>query len=82
MKLNKRVHVLMEQRDFERLVRLARQRRSSVGELLRLAALERYLSVPENLPEVVNDIAAMNLPIDDWSVLKADIMDSRGTDVS
>jgi len=78
----KRVHVLMEQRDFERLVRLARQRRSSVGELLRLAALERYLSVPENLPEVVDDIAAMNLPIDDWSVLKADIMDSRGTDVS
>jgi hypothetical protein len=82
MGLTKRVQVLMEQRDFERLVRLARQRRSSVGELLRQAVSDRYLGVPENLPDVVGDISAMNLDIDDWRTLKAEIVDRGNGDVS
>lgn len=73
MGLTKRVQVLMEPKDFDELARVARRKRVSVAELLRRSAAEKYLVCGEHVHAVVDEIAAMALPVDDWADMKSEL---------
>lgn len=73
MGLTKRVQVLMEPEDFEGLARVARRKRVSVAELLRRSAAEKYLVRGDHVHAVVDEIEAMDLPVDDWASMKHEL---------
>lgn len=71
----KRLHILMDPDEYEELQRIARREGRSVADLLRTAANEKYALGREDPHAVVARIAAMNLPVDDWDAVKADLDD-------
>jgi hypothetical protein len=73
MGLTKRVQVLMEPGDFAELSKVARRKRVSVAELLRRSATEKYLRCGDHVHAVVDEIEAMELPVEDWATMKGEI---------
>lgn len=73
MALTKRVQVLMAPEDFDELARVARRKKLSVGELLRRAAAEKYLVSGDHVHAVVDEIVALDLPVDDWATMKREL---------
>lgn len=62
MAREKRVQVLMEPGDFDRLEALALQENTSVGELIRRAVRERYLAGSRQQMAAATDLNALRLP--------------------
>jgi predicted DNA-binding ribbon-helix-helix protein len=69
--LTKRVQVLLDPLQYQRLDEIARQRNRSVGALIRDAIDRVYLqsAAPERL-EAVQALAAMQLPVADWEQME------------
>ena len=69
--LTKRVQVLLDPFQYQRLDEIARQRNRSVGALIREAVDRVYLqtAVDERL-EAVQALAAMHLPVADWDQME------------
>jgi predicted DNA-binding ribbon-helix-helix protein len=70
-RLTKRVQVLLEPFQYQRLEEIARQRDRSVGALIREAIDQTYLqgAVKDRLA-AVRVLAAMQLPVADWEQME------------
>ena len=75
MRLTRRVQVLMTPDDYKRLSEVARRKQASVGELMRSAAVEKFLAHGDHAHLVVEDIATMELPVDDWGTMKDELLE-------
>lgn len=73
MSANRRAQILMEPAEYEQLRRIARQRHVSVGELVRVAVRERFLSGADERRDAAARIAAMALPVGAWAEMKQEI---------
>ena len=69
----KRAQILMAPQEYEQLQKIARSRRLSVAELIRQAVQERYLSSDQHRTVLLEQMFAMNIPVDDWSNLDAEV---------
>lgn len=84
MAKTKRVQVLMDPLEFAALERLARSRSTSVAALIRDAARAQYLDVADRGRRARAAEFFLSLPdtsLPDWSVLKHEIEDRRGSDL-
>ncbi len=72
----RRAQILMDPAEYKSLQRIARQRQTSVGELIRVAVRDRYLSPTDDRREAATRIAAMNLPVEDWATTKQELEDA------
>jgi predicted transcriptional regulator len=79
--LTKRVQVLLDPFQYQRLDEIARQRNRSVGALIREAIDQVYLqsAVDERL-EAVRALAAMQLPVADWEQMEQESVEETAPD--
>ena len=74
---SERTQVLLSPRQVERLKRMAARDGRSVGAVIR-DAIDAYVDPGDDRRRRAADsILAMNLPVDDWEVMKAQIMRSQ-----
>lgn len=66
----RRVQILMEPEEYERLEQVARRRHISLGELLRQAARSCYPRAEEERVAAADAIASMNLGAGSWEDAK------------
>jgi hypothetical protein len=66
---DQRTQVLLSKRQLAELKRRARREQKSVGAVIR-DAVDRYTQVPSDAERII----AMDLPVDDWPVMKAQII--------
>ncbi len=79
--LTKRVQVLLEPAELRRLKKVARDRQTSVGDLMRMAVREKYLGPSEERKKLaLARIASMNLPVSDWEDMEREITESYARD--
>lgn len=70
----KRVEVLFDPEQYARLERIAKERRESVGALIREAVQREYLGpTKEEKLAAVARIAAMNIEVGDWEEIEEEI---------
>jgi predicted DNA-binding ribbon-helix-helix protein len=72
----------MDPEEYDELARIAEARKVSVAELIRAAVRTVYLRSRDDRMAAVERIAAMELPIDSWARMKADIEDAYDAGVS
>ena len=77
MATTRRAQILMEPKEYEILVRIARERGVSFSELMRLAARECYLSAPAGGKDVVEAICGMELDLPSWHDLETEITEGH-----
>lgn len=79
--LTKRVQVLLDPFQYQRLDEIARQRNRSVGALIREAVDQVYLqdAVAERV-ESVRALAAMELPVADWEQMERESVEEVAAD--
>ena len=70
----KRTQVLLSEEQYERLTREARSRGESMGSLIREAVDRAYDDDRERKLKLVEEIAAMNLPVSDWDEMEEEII--------
>lgn len=72
--LTKKTTILFSPKMYRQLERLAGQRRTSVAQLVRQAAIQCYL-LPDRKTRLaaVEAIAAMRLPVGEWSQMEREI---------
>lgn len=75
----KRVQVLLPPETYQILQRLATEEKLSMSALVRRAVEEQLIKEARVAikAEAVARLATMNLPVDDWEVMEAEIMDGR-----
>jgi len=73
MAATRRTQLLMDPDEFRRLRAVARQRKTSVAGLIRLAVREAYLQAPADRKPLVEAILALKLPGIDWKEAKKEI---------
>lgn len=79
--LTKRVQVLLDPFQYQRLDEIARQRNRSVGALIREAIDQVYLqSVMDERLEAVRALAAMQLPVADWEQMEQESVEETAPD--
>jgi hypothetical protein len=61
----KRAQVLMPPSEYKQLVAIARQKRVSVGELIRAAVQEKYFADRAAMRKAAQEICNMNIPLGD-----------------
>lgn len=72
--LTERTQVLLSPEQRARLERLATQRRTSVGAVIR-EAIEAYTtSGAQSREEAARALLALGAPVDDWETMKAEIV--------
>ncbi len=78
--LDRRVEVLFPSEVYEQLVEVAQRRRSSVGQLIRDAVTERFLTPDlKSRREAADRILASNDDLGDWPQIK-ELIESRYDD--
>lgn len=80
MPLTKRAEVRMEPEEYGRLEDLARQRNTSVEELIRRAVRAHYLSDSTAVQKGVDDILNLQIPIvlsEEWGSVEREIMEAH-----
>ena len=75
MSLAKRTHVLLEENQYKQLEQLAKQKKVSVGALIRDAIDKVYNIREEGKIKAVEKIIAMNLQVDDWELMEKEIIE-------
>ncbi len=74
--LSERVQVLLTPDQRSRVERIARERRLSVGAVIR-EAVETYIA-PRSREEALRALQALNAPVADWETIKAEILRGAG----
>jgi Ribbon-helix-helix protein, copG family len=69
----RRIQLLMNPDELRRLRTLARRKKTSVAELIRVAVRTVYLTPPPDRKAIVQDILKMNLPSMDWNKVRKEI---------
>ena len=75
MTLAKRAQVLLDEEQYKKLEQLARQKKVSVGALIREAIEKVYHLGKKDRIQAVRKIAAMNLPVDEWEKMEKEIIE-------
>lgn len=75
MSYTERTQVLLSPDQRQRLERLARDQRRSVGAVIR-EAIERYAPDTSVAQDELEAIFSLGLPVGDWSTMKAEIIDA------
>jgi predicted DNA-binding protein len=74
---SERTQVLLSPQQLEKLKRIAARDGRSVGAVVR-DAVDKYVDPGANArQQAVDAILAMDAPVDDWEVMKAQILESR-----
>jgi len=74
---SERTQVLLSPRQVEKIKRIATREGSSVGAVIR-DAIDRYVDPGADARErAIDSMLSMNAPVDDWDVMKAEILRSR-----
>ena len=73
-KYNRRTQILLSEEQYGRLMRAARARGESMGSLIREAVDRAYGDDRKRKLKLVEEIAAMNLPVSDWDVMEEEII--------
>jgi hypothetical protein len=74
---SERTQVLLSPQQVERVQRIARREGKSVGAVIR-DAVDAYTWTPDDRRRAAIDrMMALELPVDDWEVMKAQILESR-----
>ncbi len=73
MAQTRRAQILMDPAEYSALQLIARQRRTSVGDLIRLAVREKYLTATDERRAAAARIAGMSLPVESWEQMKQEI---------
>ncbi len=68
-----RAQILMDPAEYQRLTEIAEVKHVSVAELFRAAVRAVYLTSPDDRRAAAERIVQMNLPVDEWAQMKADI---------
>ncbi len=80
-RLTKRVQVLLEPFQYQRLEEIARQRDRSVGALIREAIEQTYLQgAADDRIAAVRALAAMRLPVADWEQMERESTEENTPD--
>ena len=76
---SKRVQILLPPETYQILQRLAAKEKQSVSALVRLAVEEQFIKKVRlaTKAEALTRLTAMDLPVDNWDVLEAEITDGR-----
>lgn len=70
-RLAKKTTILFEPEEYERLQRVARRRKCSVGELIRSTLREQYLKAdPVRRGEAARELAKLSLPVAGWEEME------------
>ncbi len=70
----RRTQILFSDNDYRRLQRVARERRCSVGRLVREAVAKEYLEEPrQERVAAAARLVAMGLPVGDWPEMEREI---------
>jgi hypothetical protein len=77
MAATRRTQLLMEPEEFRRLQRLAREKKTSVAQLIRTAVRETYLAPAPDRAPIVESILSMRLPAMDWMRVRKAIEDAH-----
>lgn len=78
---SERTQVLLSKAQVARLKRIAARDRRSVGAVIR-DAVDAYVDPDlERRRRALREILAMDLPVDDWDVMKRQIEESRYPDI-
>lgn len=76
--LTKKTTILFSPKIYRQLERIAKEQKSSVAQLVRVAAIQRYLLPDQKTRrEAVAAIAAMQLPVADWPQMEREIGKGR-----
>ena len=79
--LTKKTTILFSPKTYRQLERIAKEQKSSVAQLVRLAAIQRYLLPDQKTRrEAAAAIAAMQLPVADWPTMEREIEEGRRHD--
>ncbi len=73
MPVTRRTQLLMDPDELKRLKRVARQKKTSVAELIRSAVRENYLVAQPDRASIVEAILQMRLPRISWKKAKKEI---------
>ena len=78
---SERTQVLLSPEQLARLKRLAAREKKSVGAVIR-EAIDAFVGAePDKRRQALETLFAMELPVDDWEVMKAEIERSRYPDL-
>lgn len=72
-----RTQVLLSPEQLARLKRIAARDGRSVGSVIREAVDSFVEAAPDSRDRALRSIMSMNAPVDDWEVMKAQIMRSQ-----
>lgn len=72
-----RTQVLLSPEQLARLKRIAARDGRSVGSVIREAVDSFVEAAPDSRDRALRSIMSMNAPVDDWGVMKAQIMRSQ-----
>ena len=75
---SRRAQILMEPDEYTKLEQIAKRERKSVSELIRTAVRDRYFMKSGARVDAARAIGAMELELDEWDVLKAELEAERG----
>lgn len=76
----KRTQISMSLEEYEQLQKIAHSRRLSVAELIRQAVQECYLCSGQQQTTILEQLFAMDIPVNDWSDLDAEIAAAHSDD--
>jgi len=74
---SERTQVLLSPDQLARLKRIAAQEGRSVGSVIRDAIDSFVFAAPDSRDRALKSILSMNAPVDDWEVMKAQILKSQ-----
>jgi hypothetical protein len=72
-----RTQVLLSPEQLARVKRIAARDGRSVGSVIREAVDSFVEAAPDSRERALQSIMSMNAPVDDWEVMKAQIMESQ-----
>ncbi len=74
---SERTQVLLSPEQLARVKRIAARDGRSVGSVIREAVDSFVEAAPDSRDRALRSIMSMNAPVDDWEVMKAQIMESQ-----
>jgi hypothetical protein len=74
---SERTQVLLSPEQLARVKRIAARDGRSVGSVIREAVDSFVEAAPDSRERALQSIMSMNAPVDDWEVMKAQIMESQ-----
>ena len=72
-KFNKRTQILFSEKQFKKLKDISINKNKSIGFLVREAVDTLFIKEKEDKKNIIDKIANLNLPVDNWEKMKKEI---------